>query len=877
MPVTKLDEKDQAILESLSDPDAPVADTFKWDQDYQREIQSILLHDRPFLIESIGLVEPEYFDNDIHRVIFSILFKFWEKYKAIPNKTQIKQELSERLKNRTPEVKAQYFSEFETILNFFVPNLEGREHYRDRIVNFAKRMAIKRGIQKVVDVLKKTDIDEELMWTEIGNILKKATSVDRDFDIGLDYFKTYQERYLRKEDKKLKNEIFTSGFVGIDNALKNGGLLRGEIGAIMGTCFRKGTRVLMFDGTTKAVEDVVIGDLLMGDDSTPRTVLTLGRGKDMMYKVEPVKGKPYYVNSQHILSLKGLNQGGNYLPKYSNKVVNISVKEYLKLPKYLREKVLRGYRASVEYSFKEILIDPYILGLWLADGRKNRITFSVNRKDTEIQNAITTWGNKIGGTIKYGNEADNSQDISVCGTNVLKYLRQYNLYENKHIPFEYIVNNSQVRLQVLAGLIDGDGHINYNEKGTRCVSFDLGREMLADNIVYMAKSLGFNSTKKHRIRYRKGTKCDVFTVLIYGALDKIPTKLLRKKCLPNKTRNNDVLKTRITVKPVGEEDYYGFSVDGNHLFLLDDFTVTHNSGSGKSLWLITAAIANLHRGKKVLYITLEIDQDAVADRFDAQLANYSGDKGITTKNLIEKKEIVFEQLGSYIKDYDHEGKTMLVVKQFASGALDMMAFRAYFQQIVLQGFRPDLVILDYVGEMKDYPNIPTHESRYRIVRDFRGFAVEEQICGLTALQPNKSGKEAINSGLVMDDENLGDSYAQVKPLDALWSINQRMDEKECCLGRMKICKHREGESKLVFPIKFNYNTLAINQITQSSYDSIYKTHMNQRKTELGDKLANDYSKVKKEGGEKKKFKFNANSEYSQEEVAPPEGEVKMMS
>ncbi|MEJ7664046.1 MAG: Hint domain-containing homing endonuclease [Hymenobacter sp.] len=60
----------------------------------------------------------------------------------------------------------------------------------------------------------------------------------------------------------------------------------------------------MFDGTLRRVEDVRAGDLLMGDDSTPRRVLSLARGRENMYWVRQNKGDDYRVNESHILSLK---------------------------------------------------------------------------------------------------------------------------------------------------------------------------------------------------------------------------------------------------------------------------------------------------------------------------------------------------------------------------------------------------------------------------------------------------------------------------------------------------------------------------------------------------------------------------------------------
>jgi hypothetical protein len=68
-------------------------------------------------------------------------------------------------------------------------------------------------------------------------------------------------------------------------------------------CHRAGQGILMVEGSMKPVEQVVEGDLLMGPGSRPRKVLSLIRGQAEMYEVRPVKGKPWVVNKEHILSL----------------------------------------------------------------------------------------------------------------------------------------------------------------------------------------------------------------------------------------------------------------------------------------------------------------------------------------------------------------------------------------------------------------------------------------------------------------------------------------------------------------------------------------------------------------------------------------------
>ena len=112
-----------------------------------------------------------------------------------------------------------------------------------------------------------------------------------------------------------------------------------------GKCLAKGTPVLMWDGTVKPVEDVAVGDLLVGPDSAPRRVLSLARGREEMYRVTPRKGDPYTVNASHILSLK-LTPDGRWGGEHQ--VINIPVREYIKKSNWFKHRA-KGWRAAVDW------------------------------------------------------------------------------------------------------------------------------------------------------------------------------------------------------------------------------------------------------------------------------------------------------------------------------------------------------------------------------------------------------------------------------------------------------------------------------------------------------------------------------------------------
>ena len=138
----------------------------------------------------------------------------------------------------------------------------------------------------------------------------------------------------------------TTGLSACGQQACGGGIL--EVPCGRGKCLGKDTPILMYDGTIKLVQDIVVGDVIMGDDSGPRNILTLARGRETMYSVSsPDHDMSYRVNESHILSL--ITPDGTKL--------DMSVTEYLEHPDRLS---LFGYRVPIEFPAKPLDTNPYI-------------------------------------------------------------------------------------------------------------------------------------------------------------------------------------------------------------------------------------------------------------------------------------------------------------------------------------------------------------------------------------------------------------------------------------------------------------------------------------------------------------------------------------
>ena len=417
-----------------------------------------------------------------------------------------------------------------------------------------------------------------------------------------------------------------------------------------GKCTGFNTPIIMYNGEIKLVQNIKVGDLLMGDDSAPRKVLSLGRGRDIMYKITNQKNEFYTVNSEHILSLyyscsntitKRIDllayelkwfyssekrikkkyfsfatkdehesniEATNFMNSLKNSLyIDISVQDYLSLPKYIKKK-LTGYKVPIEFVAKELPIDSYIIGYWLGSTTNNS---QIMINDPEILAHFKKTYNKL---ITINSTGENSNIL-------LHTLKNLNLINNKHIPNIYKYNSRENRLKLLAGLLDSNGRLYKSN----IFEFSHKNEVLINDIIYLARSLGFFCYKTQN--FPKMLQNNKISINIYGGeIEKIPTIMSQKQAITN-TSIPKVLMSRITIERLEEDDYYGFTLDGNHRFLLGDFTVTHNTTVAK-------IIGNIYTNLGILYNKNKNNKFTIGYRDDF-VAEYLGQTAIKTRRFLE--------------------------------------------------------------------------------------------------------------------------------------------------------------------------------------------------------------------------------------------------
>lgn len=313
-------------------------------------------------------------------------------------------------------------------------------------------------------------------------------------------------------------------------------------------CYNANTKIMLFDGNYKLSQNIKKGDILMGDDNTPRKVLNTINGLDNMFLVKNNAGS-FIVNSQHTLcmileSRKRINILKNKISikwisknlvlnkiefkissdnkkeitlrakEFYNKIdfqyyIDITVDEYMKLEKNIKSK-LYSYHSYTHYDEKETALDPYVMG-------------------------------------------------GMFGMNLLSHIQCFNLES-------YIVNSKSKRLQFLAGIIDSIFEIYNNNYHLYLDNDNDNKNENESNIEILLNllnglSINYKYINNEIIIKEKNIYCKY---------------VISQKKEYNCKKNIKLVKTEI--KQVGVSYYYGFLLNGNNKHKLYNSIVSHNCG-----------------------------------------------------------------------------------------------------------------------------------------------------------------------------------------------------------------------------------------------------------------------------------------------------------
>lgn len=597
------------------------------------------------------------------------------------------------------------------------------DYVLDRVVPFAREREVISAVRKVVENIK----DNKPVDYDIVKMFEDALAVGQNLDDMGYVLHAHADAII---DKVMARDYgIPTGYPLLDRVWKTGWAPGWLVVPVAPPkrykCLDPETPVIMYDGTTQPVKNVKPGDLLMGDDSTPRRVLQAGYGHGPMYRVTQQNGDAYVCNDAHILCLKSEN---------GKEDLEISAEEFCQLAKTapsMAQRYWQGFKTGIELPEVDVPLEPYFLGLWLGDGSSHNQEIAVGDKDPEIETYLIDYASRLGlrtsktrGQGCVGLRITNTQGKP---NRVRDALRALNVITNKHIPTPYLLTSRRARLQLLAGLIDSDGSA-VQKLGLKFVNTN---KTLIDNVCWLARSLGFKAkitTFKTGIR-ALGYAGKAHAVIIAGNLPAIPVKVPRKKM--EATKKHKVLNCKLKVKPIGHGRYYGFTLDGNHRFLLGDFTVTHNTAFCINLALNMVGPAI---GHDVLYYSCEISQELAAIR---AMTNITGKNFDYLWGNPEKfKAAVRSSMTQTIA-------ANLLFKDFAAKSATISQIKAHAKMAIKQfGLKPRAIIIDYAETVKsaETKNIKDYQQQYDVYTDARAMGKE---LGCVVIMPDRCNRETV--------------------------------------------------------------------------------------------------------------------------------------
>lgn len=231
------------------------------------------------------------------------------------------------------------------------------------------------------------------------------------------------------------------------------------------------------------------------------------------------------------------------------------------------------------------------------------------------------------------------------------------------------------------------------------------------------------------------------------------------------------------------------------------------TGVGKSLFMCHCAAANLELGKNVLYITMEMAEERIAERIDANLMD------LPIQQLESLPKNVFD---SKIEKIGKGSIGKLIVKEYPTGAAHTGHFRALLNELKLKkNFKPDIIYLDYLNicassRIKSLGgSINTYSYVKSIAEELRGLAVEFNLPIVSATQTTRSGYGNTDVGL----EDTSESFGLPATADLMFALISTEELEELGQLLIKQLKNRYND-----PTKYKRFVVGIDRARMKLYD-----------------------------------------------------------
>jgi hypothetical protein len=189
----------------------------------------------------------------------------------------------------------------------------------------------------------------------------------------------------------------------------------------------------------------------------------------------------------------------------------------------------------------------------------------------------------------------------------------------------------------------------------------------------------------------------------------------------------------------------------NHRYYTNGVS-SHNTGVGKSLFMCHVASSALLQGRNVLYITLEMSEERIAERIDANLLN------VPIQQLVDLPRSTFQ---NKVTSLSKKTQGTLIIKEYPTASAHSGHFKALLNELALKkSFRPDIIFIDYLNicassRHKANGSVNSYSYIKSIAEELRGLAVEFNVPIVSATQTTRSGFGSSDPELTDTSESFG--------------------------------------------------------------------------------------------------------------------------
>jgi replicative DNA helicase len=358
---------------------------------------------------------------------------------------------------------------------------------------------------------------------------------------------------------------------------------------------------------------------------------------------------------------------------------------------------------------------------------------------------------------------------------IQNFITEYNTLPSDDVIEYYASQDNDLRddeLQEMSSLWKEVMEINTDDMTVDWL-VDITEEWCKDRAIYLAVSESISIITDDKKKGNKNTIPDILKDALAVSFDtNVGHNYVRDASDRYEYYHRKESKIPFDLELLNKITKGGFSPGTLNLFL-------GGTNSGKTLFMCHLAASYLQAGYNVLYITLEIAEELIAQRIDANLMNTKmSDVAALTKDTFLSKVDRIKQ------------KTIgeLVIKQYPPASANINHFRALLSELSLKkSYKPDVIILDYLGLCLS-ARVKSAENSFNyyksVAEEVRGLAVEKQVPVISNHQFNRSGQYNTD----VDLENISESHGISMTADFMAAIivsEEFLEQKKVMIKQLK--------------------------------------------------------------------------------------------